>query len=81
MQVMTNAGIDTSTSKAHSTRGASTSKARAKGLSFQEIMAIAKWENASICQRHYLGKVVNGTEGDVGRVSFQKTVFQEGQKL
>ena len=81
VQVMTNAGIDTSTFKAHSTRGASTSKARAKGLSCQEIMAMAKWKKASTFQRHYLRKVVNGKEGEDGHVSFQKTVFQEGQKL
>ena len=82
VQVMTNAGIDTSTFKAHSTRGASTSKARAKGLSCQDIiMAMAKWKKASTFQRHYLRKVVNSTEGEDGRVSFQKTVFQEGQKL
>ena len=42
VQMMNESGVDASEFRAHSTRGASTSKAKAKGLSCQEIMNMAK---------------------------------------
>ena len=52
--LMFNAGIDTSVFKAHSTRGASSSKAKALGLSCRDIMERAKWKKVSTFKRHYL---------------------------
>ena len=48
------AGIDTDQFKAHSTRGASTSKAKALGLSCREILKAARWSNMTTFKRHYL---------------------------
>ena len=44
VELMKQSGIDTSEFRAHSTRGASTSMAKAKGLSCQEILAMAHWK-------------------------------------
>ena len=52
-------GIDTEKFKAHSYRGASTSKAKAKGLSCKEIMEMARWKKASTFKRHYLKEIVH----------------------
>jgi integrase len=50
---LTNAGIDTSVFKAHSTRGASTSKANKFGISVGQIMKQANWRSANTFQRFY----------------------------
>ncbi len=55
--VMENAGIDTSTFKAHSCRSASTSAASAKGLQLETIMKAAGWHSATTFQRYY-GKAI-----------------------
>lgn len=47
------AGVDTSIYKAHSTRSASTSKAKRQGLSSQEIMERANWKRETTFQRYY----------------------------
>ena len=56
---MNQSGIDTSEFCAHSTRGASTSKAKAKGLSCQEILAMANWKKESTFRRHYLREIAS----------------------
>ena len=53
VKLMTEAGIDTETFRAHSVRGASTSKAAAKGLSCKEILAMAKWKREATFYKHY----------------------------
>jgi hypothetical protein len=73
---MSNAGVDTSDFKAQSTRGASTSKAKAKGLSCQEIIAMARWKKVSTFKRHYLRNIVDNTEKPDGQDAYQKTVLQ-----
>ena len=78
VQVMSSAGVDTSNFRAHSTRGATTSKAKAKGLSCQEIINMARWTKVSTFKRHYLRNIVNDTEKPDGHDSFQKIVLQEG---
>ena len=75
VQMMKESGVDTSEFRAHSTRGASTSKAKAKGLTCQEIMNMAKWKKESTFRRHYLRDIVS--EG-TGQDAFQATVLQEG---
>ena len=51
--VMVEAGIDTQKFKAHSTRGAAVSKARAQGLSVEQILERADWARASTFRRFY----------------------------
>ena len=73
VELMNQLGIDTSEFRAHSTRGASTSKAKAKGLSCQEILAMANWKKESTFRRHYLREIASESAG-----SFQAAVLQEG---
>ena len=51
--MMAEAGIDTQKFKAHSTRGAAVSKARAQGLSVEQILERADWARASTFRRFY----------------------------
>ena len=53
-QGMAMAGIDTSTFKAHSIRGAAASSAAARGLSIKEIMKKGRWRTNSILSRFYI---------------------------
>ena len=71
VELMKQSGIDTSEFRAHSTRGASTSKAKAKGLSCQEILAMANWKKESTFRRHYLREIASESAG-----SFQAVVLQ-----
>lgn len=73
VELMKQSGTDTSEFRAHSTRGASTSKAKAKGLSCQEILAMANWKKESTFRRHYLREIACENSG-----SFQAVVLQEG---
>ena len=52
-EVMKKAGIDVSKYKAHSVRGASTSKAKAQGMSTEEIMQRANWSDAKVFFKFY----------------------------
>jgi len=63
---MERAGIDTATFKAHSVRGAATSKARVKGLTTGQIMQKANWSRASTFRRFYLRNISD---------NFQKAVL------
>ena len=51
---MDQAGIDTSTFKAHSICGASASGKVAKGLSCQELLSGGRWSNTSTLKKFYL---------------------------
>ena len=55
------AGIDTNVFKAHSTRGACTSKANKFGLSVDQIMKKASWKSATTFQRFY-NKPIQGED-------------------
>jgi hypothetical protein len=57
--MMQEAGIDTSIYKAHSTRGASTSKAKTIGLSAKEIMERANWTRELTFKRYYYRETEN----------------------
>lgn len=63
-KVMTQAGIDTKIFSAHSTRGASTSKARRAGVSVPEILKAADWGSVSTFRRFYHRPV---QDNDFGR--------------
>ena len=65
------AGINTKDFKAHSTRGASTSKAQAKGLSCKEILEAARWSKATTFRRHYLRNIAK----QHSTAKFQHTVL------
>ena len=51
--ILGSAGIDTNLFTAHSTRAASTSKAKVKGLSLEDILKRGNWSNKSTWQKHH----------------------------
>ena len=51
--VMESSGIDTDKYKAHSVRSAATSKAKTKGLTYNQIMKAANWSNAGTFKTYY----------------------------
>ena len=53
------AGIDTAVFTPHSTRAASTSKAKAQSVSMNIIMSLAGWSNATTFQRFYNKEIVD----------------------
>jgi site-specific recombinase XerD len=57
-KVMALSGIDTQKFQAHSTRGASTSKASNKGVSLHEILDMADWTNVSTFRNFYSKPVI-----------------------
>ena len=59
--ILSKAGIDTSIFSGHSTRSASTSKARAGGVSLQEILKMANWSGPSSFLRFYYRPVFSST--------------------
>ena len=62
-KVMKDAGVDTEVFSAHSTRGASTSKARSVGVATADILKAANWSSASTFCRFYCRPVTNGHFG------------------
>lgn len=52
-EMITRSGIDTELFKAHSVRGAATSKVAKAGLSAQQIMQRANWARVSPFKRYY----------------------------
>jgi integrase len=53
VKLMSDAGIDTSQYKGHSTRAAAVSKAAAGGMSVQDILTRANWSNAGTFKKYY----------------------------
>ena len=51
--ILSSAGIDTAIFKGHSTRSASTSKARTGGVSLEEVIKMADWSGTSTFTRFY----------------------------
>ena len=51
--ILKSAGIDVKKYSAHSSRAASTSSCKAKGLSMQKIMAAAGWSNVGTFATYY----------------------------
>jgi integrase len=56
--LMAKAGVDTSIFKAHSTRAASTSKAKTQGVSTSQIVKCANWARATTFEKFYHKKIV-----------------------
>ena len=61
---MKKAGIDTNVFKGHSTQSASTSKAKAQGLSCKQILEHAKWTKKSTFQEHYIKDIVKDSKAN-----------------
>jgi hypothetical protein len=51
--LLSEAGVDTTTYSAHSTRGASASKAVSAGLSIDSILKTGSWASESVFSKHY----------------------------
>ena len=66
--ILGSAGIDTNLFTAHSTRAASTSKAKVKGLSLEDILKGGNWSNKSTWLKHYHKFVLNES------AHFQKSI-------
>jgi Phage integrase family len=60
-EILKRAGINIDVFKAHSFRGASTSKAYSKGLSISDIFNRAGWENNSTCFARFYNRTVAET--------------------
>ena len=73
VKLLTEAGINTQMFKAHSVRGASTSKAAAMGLSCKEILTMAKWKKQATFYKHYHRQAVSIAETKTK--SFETTVL------
>ncbi len=70
-EVLKSTGIDTEKYAPHSTRAASTSKCRSKGLQMDEIMKTAGWTNAETFARFYSKPV------ETGQRNFGKTLLKK----
>ena len=66
-QVLEAAGIEIKKYSAHSSRAASTSSCKAKGLNLAAIMKSAGWSNLSTVARFY-DKPVDTTQANIGSV-------------
>ena len=63
--VLQQAGIDTSIFTAHSTRGASCSKAYTQGSSVSDILQMANWSNVSTFKKFYQREITPSTFSDL----------------
>ena len=63
-EILCRAGVDTNIFKAHSTRTASTSAAKARGVSTVDIMKAANWTRESTFTRFYYKPVNIGVFGN-----------------
>ena len=61
--LMERAGIDTNTFKSHSMRSASTSKAKAGGVSVSDILRGAVWSRESTFERFYHKPIIENGFG------------------
>ncbi len=60
--LLAEAGVDTSVYSAHSTRGASASRAASAGVSVENILRSGGWASESVFVRHYRREVDSGRE-------------------
>jgi hypothetical protein len=63
--LLSEAGVDTTTYSAHSTRGASASKAVSAGLSIDSILKTGSWASESVFSKHYNRPINKDTFGMV----------------
>ena len=72
---MAQAGIDTDVYSAHSTRSASPSKAKSKGVSTRSILNQANWTNARTFKRFYDRSDMFQTDNDLNETAFAENVL------
>ena len=58
MSMLSAAGIDTKTFTAHSTRSASSSKAKVQGVPIKDILKRGSWSNSSTFERFYSREIL-----------------------
>ena len=73
--VLENSGIDINIFKAHSSRSASTSKAKYEGCSLKDILKRGQWSGKTTWQKHYHKSVVNSAS------KFQHSLFSNSTAL
>ena len=73
--VLENSGIDINIFKAHSSRSASTSKAKCEGCSLKDILKRGQWSGKTTWQKHYHKSVVNSAS------KFQYSLFSNSTAL
>ena len=73
--VLENSGIDINIFKAHSSRSASTSKAKCEGCSLKDILKRGQWSGKTTWQKHYHKSVVNSAS------KFQHSLFSNSTAL
>ncbi len=56
-KLLEEAGVDTTVYSAHSTKGASASKAAASGVAIENILRAGGWASESVFQKHYRRQV------------------------
>ena len=69
-QVLKESGIDTTKFTSHSTRSASSSKAKVMGLALKDILKRGNWSNESTWPRYYHKSIANPSQ------DYQNTVMQ-----
>ena len=57
-EVMSLAGVDTTYFKGHSTRGASTSKAKSRGANPHQIVMQGDWSSVTTFEHHYYREIM-----------------------
>ena len=62
--MLSDAGVDTTIYSAHSTRGASASKAVSAGLSIEAILKTGSWASESVFSKHYNRPINREAFGD-----------------
>lgn len=73
--VLENSGVDINIFKAHSSRSASTSKAKCEGCSLKDILKRGQWSGKTTWQKHYNKSVVNSAS------KFQNSLFSNSTTL
>ena len=63
VEVMSSSGVDTTYFKGHSTRGASTSKAKSRGANPNQLMQQGDWSSVSTFERHYNREILGPALG------------------
>ena len=63
--LLSEAGVDTTIYSAHSTRGASATKAVSAGLSIESILRTGSWASESVFSRHYNRPINKEAFGEV----------------
>lgn len=78
MQVLELSGIDTNTFTGHSTRYASTSKAKVVGIPLQEIVKRGQWSSDLMFRNRYCRDIREDSQSGYDRVLLKRALNKEG---